>query len=324
MGWFWAETTPSRPTAPHPIPSKGNAEPPPSCPMHSKTKAALTPPPTPPSSTERLSACPVKHDAPASNATPSYISKLNPLNYMPSNISNKRETDLQSVNLPLEREASTIPRGDGQGTWEYPSPQQMYNAMLRKGYTDTPAEHVESMVAVHNFLNEGAWEEIKAWEDRFQGGLYKGWEKCAKGEEGYARQAAINEIRRMRQQGEEEQEPKLLRFQGRPGELTPKARMLSFMSWLYPSQFPDNPPFDRHDWFVERQLPSGKTKELRYVIDYYSGPPEPTGEPVFYLDVRPAVDGPTAACERMLRWGGDVWWRASGGSVREELARQKK
>jgi len=241
---------------------------------------------------------------------------------MPSNISNKRDSEHQTINLPLEREASTIPRGDGQGNWEYPSPQQMYNAMLRKGYTDTPAEHVESMVAVHNFLNEGAWEEIKGWEARFRDGLFRGWERCAKGEEGYPYLAALEALRRRRD--EAEHEPKLLRFEGRPTELTPKARMLSFMAWLYPSQFPDNPPFDRHDWFVERQLPDGRTQEVRYCIDYRSGPPEPNGEPVFYLDVRPAVDGPTAACERMLRWGGDVWWRASGGSVREELARQKK
>jgi len=52
------------------------------------------------------------------------------------------------------------------------------------------------------------------------------------------------------------------------------------------------------------------------VIDYYSGPPEPNGDPVFYLDVRPAAT-PTGAAERLIRWGGDVWWRASGGSVRE-------
>jgi len=240
---------------------------------------------------------------------------------MPSNISNKRENTTQSVNLPLEREASTIPRGDGKGTWEYPSPQQMYNAMLRKGYTDTPAEHVESMVAVHNFLNEGAWEEIREWEKRFGSGLGRGWEMCKKGEEGAARQAAIDAMRNRRS---EENEPKLLRFEGRPNDPTPKARMLSFMAWLYPSQFPDNPPFDRHDWYVQRRLPGGETKEVRYVIDYYSGPPEPTGEPVFFLDVRPAVDGPTAACERMVRWGGDVWWRASGGSVREELSKQRR
>jgi cytochrome c heme-lyase len=76
------------------------------------------------------------------------------------------------------------------------------------------------------------------------------------------------------------------------------------------------PPFDRHDWFVQRQSPSGP-REVRYVIDYYSGPPEPTGEPVFYLDVRPAIDRPSAAVERMMRWGGDVWWKASGGAARE-------
>lgn len=74
------------------------------------------------------------------------------------------------------------------------------------------------------------------------------------------------------------------------------------------------PPFDRHDWFVSRNI-DGQKKEVRYVIDFYSGPPEPTGEPVFYLDVRPAVT-PTAAVERLMRWGGDVWWRASGGDVR--------
>lgn len=78
-----------------------------------------------------------------------------------------------------------------------------------------------------------------------------------------------------------------------------------------------NPPFDRHDWYIMRQTPSGP-REIRYVIDYYSGPPEPTGEPVFFLDIRPALDSPTAAVERLMRWGGDVWWRASGGSVREQ------
>ena len=218
---------------------------------------------------------------------------------MPTNLSNARESTHQTVSLPLDREASTIPRGDGTGNWEYPSPQQMYNAMLRKGYTDTPAEHVEAMVAVHNFLNEGAWEEIKEWERRFSGGLSKGWEECRRGEEGAALAAQLQALRN------EGHEPRLARFEGRPSDTTPKARMLQFMAKIYPSQFPDNPPFDRHDWFVERRVPGQEQpREVRYVIDYYSGPPEPTGEPVFYLDVRPAVDGPTAAAERMLRWRG--------------------
>ena len=76
-------------------------------------------------------------------------------------------------------------------------------------------------------------------------------------------------------------------------------------------------PFDRHDWFVQRAMPDGHRREIRYVIDYYSAPPEPTGQPVFYLDVRPAVDTPTAACERLMRWSGDVWYRASGAKARK-------
>ena len=54
------------------------------------------------------------------------------------------------------------------------------------------------------------------------------------------------------------------------------------------------------------------------MIDYYTGPPEPTGEPVFYLDVRPAMT-PSGAAERLVRWGGDVWWKATGGEAREQV-----
>jgi len=36
--------------------------------------------------------------------------------------------------------------------------------------------------------------------------------------------------------------------------------------------------------------PTGPQTELRYVIDYYSAPPDEEGNPVFYLDVRPALD----------------------------------
>jgi cytochrome c heme-lyase len=68
---------------------------------------------------------------------------------------------------------------------------------------------------------------------------------------------------------------------------------------------------------VTRRRADGTTRDVRYVIDYYSGPPEPTGEPVFYLDVRPALT-PTGAAERLVRWGTEVWWKASGGPAREE------
>lgn len=304
---------------------------------------------------------------------------------MPS-IANERAPS-QSHNLSLQREGSSIPRGafapspngrgcpvrhsrpssetevsqpsgyedDGSGKWQYPSPQQMYNALLRKGYTDTDPTAVPAMVSVHNFLNEGAWAEILEWERRFHAGLRQGWDVSSRGgeersyfgamteleEDGWQR--AMFDMRRRaeamiglqaastgtprgakgsagaRQQQAEQDvpEPRLLRFEGRPDDTTPRARWLQLLGRVWPSEYSSAPPFDRHDWYVLRHSPDGSTKEIRYVIDYYSGPDEETGEPVFHLDVRPAIDGPTGFGERILRWGGDAWWRASGGAVRE-------
>ncbi|KAF2107928.1 cytochrome c heme lyase-like protein [Lophiotrema nucula] len=332
MGWFWAETAP---VAPHAIP-RGIAEPPPGCPMHKKTPQ----PPSrlPESASTPTGACPyVPPDtpSPASASIPSsapspkqgLLSRLNPLNNMPFDLSNKKAFSEQTQDLPLSRETSTIPKDDG-SLWEYPSPQQMYNAMLRKGYTDTPVDAVESMVSIHNFLNEGAWAEIVGWERRFSRGLAEGYKICSRGEENANSELGMEGPFDTTWNDKELPEPKLLRFTGRPGDMTPKSQMLQFLSSVWPSQFQTSPPFDRHDWFIQRSFPDGKQEEVRYVIDYYEGDPEPTGEPVFYLDVRPAVDRPRAAAERTIRWGTDVWWRATGGVVREvkkmEAARKAK
>jgi cytochrome c heme-lyase len=110
----------------------------------------------------------------------------------------------------------------------------MYNAMLRKGYSDTPQDAVESMVAVHNFLNEGAWTEIVQWESIFSKGLKSGWEKCKRGSENVmqdvAREYQGNTV-------SEDQQPRLIRFMGRPLEMTPKATILQGLGWLYPAKF---------------------------------------------------------------------------------------
>ncbi|GAM33259.1 hypothetical protein TCE0_003f00030 [Talaromyces pinophilus] len=325
MGWFWADT--QRPAAvPVDTATSTSAAPPPGCPMHKAGASSTFEAPVP-------SACPVKRShnspffVPVSESQPqqqeqpapntSGKSRINPLNYMFSFISQERAPS-QTVDLPVEREISSIPRADNTNEkWEYPSPQQMYNAMLRKGYTDTPQDAVESMVAVHNFLNEGAWAEIVEWEQIFSKGLRSGWEKCRKGNENLAMELAKERWLCEQRSEEEKLQPCLVRFQGRPQELSPKARFMQTLGWLYPAKFGTEPPFDRHDWYISRQTPSGP-KEVRYVIDYYSGPPEPTGEPVFFLDIRPAVDTPTAAVERLMRWGGDVWYRASGAQVREK------
>ena len=79
-------------------------------------------------------------------------------------------------------------------------------------------------------------------------------------------------------------EPKLKRFMGRPQDLSPRARFFSTF-------FGSPRPFDRHDWTVDRC-----GTEVRYVIDYYSGPKG--DESTFYCDVRPALDSWNAFLDR--------------------------
>ena len=65
---------------------------------------------------------------------------------------------------------------------------------------------------------------------------------------------------------------KLIQFQGKAKEYSPKARILSFLGYTL--------PFDRHDWIIDRC-----GKRVTYVIDFYKG--QGSGL-AFYLDVRPA------------------------------------
>ncbi|KAG7396088.1 putative ATP-dependent RNA helicase ddx49 [Phytophthora boehmeriae] len=82
---------------------------------------------------------------------------------------------------------------------------------------------------------------------------------------------------------------KLKKFMGKPTEFSPKAKIMNTLGWSVL-------PFDRHDWVVDRD-----GKEVRYVIDFYSGQPEP-GRPLsVYLDVRPALDSVEGVVDR-LRW----------------------
>jgi cytochrome c heme-lyase len=209
--------------------------------MHQKTLDALNPNEKPQAQAPGPSAssCPVPHEIRKDQDKPkSLLSQLNPLNYMFPDLSQERAPN-QAILLPVTREESTIPKGSGDGTWEYPSPQQMYNALLRKGYTDTDITAVESMVSVHNFLNEGAWTEIIGWEQRFAKGLQYGWQVCRRGEA-----HTVEEIERT--SSFDDPDPSLIRFQGRPKDLTPKATMLQVLGWIYPSKFgyvsSENPP----------------------------------------------------------------------------------
>ncbi|KZV94603.1 cytochrome c and c1 heme-lyase [Exidia glandulosa HHB12029] len=225
--------------------------------------------------------CPVKHDAPAkcpidhSAAAPAPAVEPAPAqcpidhrNQMPT--LSQHPAPNQSAHLSTERVVSEIPR-DASASWEYPSPQQFYNALVRKGW-ETPEEHIESMVDIHNFLNDQAWAQVLQWERN--------------------------------RDPEQAQNLQLARFQGKPGQLSPKARFFLLAGRLFPSRFNTEPPFDRHDWIVRRP----KTGEqVRYVIDYYSAPPEPDGSPVFSLDVRPALDSFDSVKQRIMAATSDAW-----------------
>ncbi|GCE97549.1 holocytochrome c synthase [Zygosaccharomyces mellis] len=267
MGWFWAD-----PVVDHcsKAPSTLQASSSPSCPvMHRSSNVK-----------PETSACPVMHHN--SKPTENEPIGLNPLNNMPAFLSANKQQG-QTLDLPTERTTSSIPKGDNTNEhWEYPSPQQMYNAMLRKGKIDPntgeeiPEDAVESMVQVHNFLNEGCWQEVLEWEKPHS--------------------------------QETQLEPKLLKFTGKPGQLTPRARYYGILSKLFPNYFEGEPPFDRHDWLVLRADPMSADPEnpgyrkIRYVIDFYGGADDEEGMPTFHLDVRPALDNITNAKDRFTRY----------------------
>ena len=264
MGWFWADKQTSTLSK---------------CPIdHTAKKPQISACPIDHSRVGKPSECPVKGDE-----------VLNPMNNMPMSISSEKAPG-QKISLSTERTISSIPRGEteDQGLWDYPSPQQMLNAMLKKGKgQDVPEDAVESMVDVHNFLNEGAWQQILEWEHKYTQGTRV--------------------------------EPRLLKFTGRPHDLSPRAQMYLWLGKVFPQTFNTQPPFDRHDWTVLRSR--GKTEgweNVRYVIDYYSAPDdEETGMPSFMLDTRPALDNPRNALDRFEHWSAPLWKKAMGenGSV---------
>lgn len=285
MGWFWASSTAtsstSSATSKCPIDLKSAAAAPSGCPIDHKSLAAASK-----ASSSGASACPVDHTKFKMGSSPNTdsVEVLNPMNNMPDNLSSEMAPG-QKITLSKVRTISTIPKGesDSEGLWEYPSPQQMLNAMLRKGKAkDIPEDAVESMVDVHNFLNEGAWQQILEWEEK------------------YTKDSQI--------------EPRLLKFIGKPHELSPRAKMYLALAKVFPDTFNSQPPFDRHDWTVLRKTSADSDwKQVRYVIDYYSAPDdEDSGMPAFMLDTRPALDSLEAGVDRFTHWSVPLWEKAMG------------
>eukprot|EP00595_Chromulina_sp_UTEXLB2642_P003461 CAMPEP_0196763714 /NCGR_PEP_ID=MMETSP1095-20130614/4591_1 /TAXON_ID=96789 ORGANISM="Chromulina nebulosa, Strain UTEXLB2642" /NCGR_SAMPLE_ID=MMETSP1095 /ASSEMBLY_ACC=CAM_ASM_000446 /LENGTH=133 /DNA_ID=CAMNT_0042117483 /DNA_START=246 /DNA_END=644 /DNA_ORIENTATION=+ len=133
---------------------------------------------------------------------------------MPS-VANQLKAPGQKIPLSTERVPSQIPKGGTDNdTWVYPSPQMFWNALVRKNKVEGAAEeYMDTVVAIHNNMNENTWKQILEWENIYS----------------------------VKIRGDTSSDlPKLLKFTGRPDELSPKAKIKML--------FGHSPPFDRHDW----------------------------------------------------------------------------
>lgn len=157
--------------------------------------------------------------------------------------------------------------------------------MRRKGWDLPPGTEltIPHVVRIHNAVNEKGWNDVVEWE---------------------------------KMRGNDN--PRLVRFMGRPDDLSPRA-------WFMSRVRMKKEPFDRHDWFVDQGGDEGREgHERRYVIDFYGGEEEgvvsdglfsrllsgsddekhiaatPLSKPPsMYLDVRPALDDTEAAYDRV-------------------------
>jgi len=178
---------------------------------------------------------------------------LDPSNNMPVE-PNQRPWHTQTKPLSTERQASTIPKGGTSGTWTYPSPQMFFNALKRKGKgEDVEEDDMNAVISTHNGMNEATWQHVALWEQ-----LHRA--ECG--------------------------EPKLMRFLGRPHDLSPSARI---KSW-----FGKPLPFDRHDWYIDRC-----GREVRYVIDFYFDEEKAGTIDQFEIIARPALDSVESALDRV-------------------------
>lgn len=158
---------------------------------------------------------------------------------------------------------------------ELPSPVQ--GPLMMDSLRQTP-EDINAVVHIHNIINEKVWEEIKRWELILHAKDYV--QRPMSNTTGGGAEPEFPVGSR----------PTLTRFVGRPGDYSPKALFNNYILGY-------SLPFDRHDWYIDRNGIS-----VRYVIDFYGGAQSSQTSPEdgksvagadsiapvsFYLDVRP-------------------------------------
>ena len=216
--------------------------------------------------------CPVLEDPTTKLLGGNGLGLLDPRNNMPRSPAQEPCAG-QRLPLSTSRAASSIPKAGvavvssdgkqvGDATWTYPSPQMFFNALRRKGKgADVSESDLESVVSAHNAMNEATWRRVAAWERALHA---EDSAPCGG--------------------------PRLARFLGRPHDLSPAARL----EYWFSSSDKARLPFDRHDWFVDRC-----GREVRYVIDFYFDEGRAGTPQAFDLRVRPALDSPGAALDRV-------------------------
>jgi cytochrome c heme-lyase len=186
--------------------------------------------------------------------------------------------------------------------WQYPSPAMFWKAIEKK-HADSMAMEtlqahpldIHAVVHLHNIVNERVWQEIKFWERLLHAKAYHNPTPPSQGPFNSDSSTPSFTTELSPAPSTFFSFPTLTRFIGRPDEYSPKAL---FMHHVLGYAL----PFDRHDWYINR---NGET--VRYVVDFYAGKaatasPTTSGTPnimhsevpvepaaSFYIDVRPAA-----------------------------------
>lgn len=72
-------------------------------------------------------------------------------------------SEMAAAAAPANREQETG-ADEASGNWIYPSQRMFFDAMKRKGH-DPRSNDMQTIVPIHNAVNERAWADIKRWEE---------------------------------------------------------------------------------------------------------------------------------------------------------------